>query len=333
MKKILFAAMAALAITSCSQNEEIDTLAQKAEINFNTAVSKTSRAVTTTTDKFNNFKVYAYTHSATFDETTIGTAIINGVEFDKSGNAWSAAGDKKFYWPVSDMVSFFAYSPKNSSATFDHTTAGAPTLTYSVAEAPTDQEDLVVAQKVDQKKSESGATSAVSLTFKHALTKVAFKVRGLGDGITYTVTKITVNAKGDGTYTYDMTNDVLGSWVANTTNATYTVYDTNETALSFEGSDTTPAPTANIEDLTAADKTLMLIPQSGATVKVTYSAAYTNGSTIRTSAEETITIADTWTAGQNIIYTLVLKPGEAMDITGTLADNWDTSTSSNANMN
>lgn len=332
MKKILFAAMAALAITSCSQNEEIDTLAQKAEINFNTVVSKTSRAVTTTTDQFNNFKVYAYTHSTAFDETTTGNAIIDGVVFDKSENTWSAEGDKKFYWPVSDMVSFFAYSPKKSSVTFDHTTAGAPTLTYSVAEAPTDQEDLVVAQKVDQKKSENGATGAVSLTFKHALTKLAFKVRGLGDGITYTVTKITVNAKGGGTYTYDMTNDVLGNWTADATNAVYTVYDTNETALTFEGSDKTPAA-ANIKDLTAADKTLMLIPQSGATVKVTYSAAYTNGSTIRTSAEETIAIADTWTAGQNIIYTLVLKPGEAMDITGTLADNWDTVISNDANMN
>lgn len=333
MKKILFAAMAALAITSCSQNEEIDTLAQKAEINFNTVVSKTSRAVTTTTDQFNNFKVYAYTHSTAFDETTTGNAIIDGVVFDKSENTWSAEGDKKFYWPVSDMVSFFAYSPKNSSAAFAHTVAGAPTLTYSVAAASADQEDLIVTQKVDQKKSESGATSAVSLNFKHALTKLAFKVRGLGDGITYTVTKITVNAKGGGTYTYNMTDGDLSTWVANTTDATYMVYNTDETALSFEGSDTTPAPEANIKDLTAADKTLMLIPQSGATVKVTYSAAYTNGSTIRTSAEETIAIADTWTAGQNIIYTLVLKPGEAMDITGTLADNWDTVISNDANMN
>lgn len=332
MKKILFAAMAALAITSCTQNEEIDTLAQKAEINFNTAVSKTSRAVTTTTDKFDNFKVYAYTHSAAFDGTTTGTAIINGVEFNKSGDTWSA-GNNKFYWPVSDMVSFFAYSPQKSSAAFDHAKAGAPTLTYSVAATPTAQEDLVVAQKVDEKKSTNGATSAVSLTFKHALTKVAFKVRGLGDGITYTVTKITVNAKGGGTYTYNMADDALGTWVANATDATYTVYDTNETALSFEGSDKTPVLTANIKDLTVADKTLMLIPQNGATVKVTYEAAYTSGSTIRSSAEETIAISDTWGAGQNYIYTLVLKPGEEIGITGTLADNWDSSTEQDASMN
>lgn len=33
MKKILFAALAALAITSCSQNEEIEAPTQKTEIN------------------------------------------------------------------------------------------------------------------------------------------------------------------------------------------------------------------------------------------------------------------------------------------------------------
>lgn len=34
MKKILFAALAALAITSCSQNEEIEAPTQKTEIKF-----------------------------------------------------------------------------------------------------------------------------------------------------------------------------------------------------------------------------------------------------------------------------------------------------------
>ena len=40
MKKILFAAVAAMAITGCSQNEEIEKAVQPVEISFNTAVSK-----------------------------------------------------------------------------------------------------------------------------------------------------------------------------------------------------------------------------------------------------------------------------------------------------
>jgi len=40
MKKILLAVTAALAITGCSQNEEFEAPSQKAEINFNTAVTR-----------------------------------------------------------------------------------------------------------------------------------------------------------------------------------------------------------------------------------------------------------------------------------------------------
>ena len=48
MKKILFAALAALAITSCSQNEEIEAPTQKTEINFRSVVGKSSRAAEAT---------------------------------------------------------------------------------------------------------------------------------------------------------------------------------------------------------------------------------------------------------------------------------------------
>ena len=43
MKKILLAVTAALAITGCSQNEEFENAAQKAEINIGTIVKGTSR--------------------------------------------------------------------------------------------------------------------------------------------------------------------------------------------------------------------------------------------------------------------------------------------------
>ena len=46
MKKILFAAVAALAITGCSQNEEIEKAAKTAEIGFNTVVKTTPREKT-----------------------------------------------------------------------------------------------------------------------------------------------------------------------------------------------------------------------------------------------------------------------------------------------
>ena len=60
MKKILFAAVAALAITSCSQNEEIDAPAQKTPVSFKTIVNKSARATAMLEADFSEFKVYAY---------------------------------------------------------------------------------------------------------------------------------------------------------------------------------------------------------------------------------------------------------------------------------
>ena len=51
MKKILLAVTAALAITSCSQNEEFENEGQKTEINFTTIVSKATRASELKTEK------------------------------------------------------------------------------------------------------------------------------------------------------------------------------------------------------------------------------------------------------------------------------------------
>ena len=56
MKKILFAALAALAITSCSQNEEIEAPTQKTEINFRSVVGKSSRAAEATTENLDTYR-------------------------------------------------------------------------------------------------------------------------------------------------------------------------------------------------------------------------------------------------------------------------------------
>lgn len=47
MKKILLAAVAALAIVGCTQNEEIEKAGEKAEINFGTVVKNSTRAAIT----------------------------------------------------------------------------------------------------------------------------------------------------------------------------------------------------------------------------------------------------------------------------------------------
>lgn len=331
MKKILFAAMAALAITSCTQNEEIDTLAQKAEINFNTAVSKTSRAVSTTTDSFRAFTAYAYSHTGNFADATALNALIPETSFTSTdGQTWSS-GSTKFYWPDTDNVSFFAFSPNTEAQiTYaDATAKVAPTLEYKVKPTVKDQEDLVVAELMNKVRNSSAATDAVSLNFKHALTKVGFKIKAESEGVKYTLSKIVIKAKGNGVYTYNAstTNATeLGKWdITGATEATYDIAPT--AALSLIGKDTDPVAD---ETLYTDDYTAMLIPQDLTNVKfdIYYKAETSNGVVLRdkTTTPETLTFnTGSWGAGQNLVYTLSLKV-EEITVNGTIEATWDAAT-------
>jgi len=95
MKKILLAVTAALAITSCSQNEEFENEGQKTEINFTTIVSKATRASELKTEglKTNGgFKVFAYNtkNNDMSAETILGeTPFMNGVIVSWNSSAWT----------------------------------------------------------------------------------------------------------------------------------------------------------------------------------------------------------------------------------------------------
>ena len=131
-----------------------------------------------------------------FADATEVNALISGTEFELKESTWGS-GSSVFYWPATDQVSFFAFSP-NTTEQFSWGAAAAktaPTLTYTVKDAVKDQEDLVVAEAMNKQKATSGSTEAVALNFKHALTKVGFKIKGEGSGVTYTLNKIVINAK------------------------------------------------------------------------------------------------------------------------------------------
>ena len=71
MKKILLAVTAALAITSCSQNEEFENVGQNAEISFGTIVRNSTRANILTTDNMQTFTVSGYQTDAEMAEAFI----------------------------------------------------------------------------------------------------------------------------------------------------------------------------------------------------------------------------------------------------------------------
>lgn len=301
MKRFMLAAVAALAMVSCSQSEDFDAAQSGSEINFNTAVT---RGTVLVTNDFTKFKAYGYAHTEAFSTTIVGEEIMNGT-FNKVESNWSEAEGKKFYWPLTGKVTFFGYSPA-TDGTYSYASPGYPTIAYKVNEAIASQVDFVVATVSDQEKAAS-----VSLPFKHALTQVEFKLKGNDATVNYSVSKVILKGvKDEGTYNFG-----TKSWdvSADDTTVDYTI--TLGTPVAFKGGDPATA-------LTAADQLLIVMPQelTAATVEVTYSA--TKGITPLFNGTHKASLTATWAVGERNTYTLALQAGDEIKVSGTLEDTW-----------
>lgn len=302
MKKIMFAAMAVLAITSCSQSEEFDAPGSKSEISFNTAVTRGTVLVTA---DFEQFKAYGYAHADDdFSVTTAGTEIMDGT-FDYTASSWAEKDGKKFYWPAAGKVAFFGYSPV-ADATYAYSSPGYPTVAYTVNAMIAEQKDFVVAAVPGQAK-----VARVALPFKHALTQVLFKLKGNDAAVDYSVTKVVLKGIKDegiydfGTKTWDVSADE--------TTVDYTI-DLSP-AVTFKGEAAATALNAN-------DQLLILMPQeiSGVSVEVSYTA--TKGGVDLFTGTLQAALNTTWLVGEKNTYTLALKAGEEIEVTGSLDDTW-----------
>ena len=313
MKKILLAVTAALAITSCSQNEEFEAPSQKAEINFNTAA--VTRATAMITDNFARFKAYGYAHTDEFVVATESKALVEGIFKKAADKTWSEEAGDKFYWPSEGNVTFFAYSPVGETGTTyaaPTSSKGYPSITYSVNDDIASQSDFLIAQKTGD-----GTTNkdGISLGFKHALTQIAFKLKGSDSNVNYSVTKLILKGiKKVGTYNWG-TNE----WEAAAETKDYTI-DMTGSAVTFVGDE------ADAKELTGNDKVLMLIPQapSSAKIEVTYTATDKTTNIVYNNAPKEVNVpTDQWEVSQRIVFTIALTPGKIMNISGEVTnDGW-----------
>jgi len=308
MKKILFAAVAAMAITGCSQNEEIEKAAQPVEIGFGTIVKTTTRAVVTNKANLGDFKVHSYITGATYDGTALGDAYMNGVLYKTSDNlTWTKdAGDTKtYYWPsASDKsVQFFAY-PSTLVTDFSAPATGYPSFTYTVATKVSDQKDLVVAHEQNKTAISEGVNNgSLTLGFKHILSRINFAyVPGASD-LTYTVSAIKIAdiTGGKAKYSFDAVN---GQW--DLTDGT-----SQEYAYTVKQSSTLVTD-KNYYLLGDESASLMLLPQdvAGKVITVTYESKDASD-VIVFSGNKTVTLPanSKWEVGQNVLYILTLPAG------------------------
>lgn len=302
MKKIMFAAIAALAITSCSQNEEFDAPSQKTVMGFSTMVSKTTRAAITdeTALQKSGFKVYAY--SSTDEITNAFPATFKTLMNPASVTHTTESGwqvDKEYYWPLTDKVHFYAFATDASAEFVESTASVYPTLSYTVAAAAADQKDFVLAKLENQSKSES----AIALAFVHALTQVNFSAQGDKDGFEYTVKDIKITGvAGTGIYSFG-----TGKWTAGSdVKASYT-YPINADKKVIIG--------AISNNLDVTGNTLMLMPQTmnaNTKILVSYSVTKDESLVYETTGdgiEIPLTGKIDWEAGKKIRYSLTLANG------------------------
>lgn len=319
MKKILLAVTAALAITSCSQNEEFESAAQKAEINIGTVVKATSRAAVTNNDNFTAFKVSSFIVANDFDFSTtlLGSPYMDGVEYTGKQGSWTTADTNKYYWPLEKKVQFFGYPKTLKLENPAEATKGYPTLDFTIGATSGDQTDLVVASQNMVKP----ADNEVTLDFKHILARINFSYKPGEADFTYKVTGIKITGVKGGKATYTYAEDVIaGSWSDGEAVSEGYVYPI------------TVATTADDKGYYALDSTdgsLMLLPQdvAGAKIEIEYTTTKTVNSIEETffNGTKTVTLPEgsKWEVGKNIRYQLTLPAGAEQIVIVTDVKDWD----------
>lgn len=198
-QKLFLAAMAAIAMTSCSNDEtlEINTGTERA-IDFRTAMA--TRATETTIVNLNSFYVTA------FNENKLAFPYFENLEFTKTKTDAEAeteedaeeegstyfVSEKKYYYPGDGTnLTFYAYAPSatdlgtGSSIATDNTNKNLTLTDFSPATDISKQVDFITANATGNK---SNAETGVPLVFKHRLSQI----------------KINATTQNGGTYVYNV---------------------------------------------------------------------------------------------------------------------------------
>ncbi len=191
----------ALLMVSCTLDKP-DPLDRKESMSFQPVVNmaRTSKAIiqNTTYPEAESFFVSAFYYANNGDAQP-QTTYINRNEVTYNGTVWSTATD--YYWPLSGFMGFVAYSPSSiNNAVIDKDGVSIPNFGY-VIDTPDKTKVDFMYYKSAEKVSCAAHPDAVGVTFKHALTQVAFKVEpqayytttatdGTTNQVTITVDKI-----------------------------------------------------------------------------------------------------------------------------------------------
>ena len=255
-------AAVALALGGCSKTETTE-VAQGRAIGFDAFVGKSTKAVTeVTNDDLKKFYVFgSYGSTGSWTSVFTNVEVSGGTVAETGGTAWTPA--QTAYWQPSTTYHFGAYSDGNSSSTTASFSAADQKLTFT--DYTVGENDLIVAIP-DAKTTETNvsAVDPVSLSFQHMLSQVKFTFKN-EDSYDYTmkISDIEIgSAVKTATGTFTKENSVI-AWNG-AAGATYDFGDLSDIAQA-EGEGT-------------HEVVLFVIPQSNETLKVTFTATFTDAS-------------------------------------------------------
>lgn len=245
-KNLLFAALAVVAMASCTKNElKVPATGTDAVISFQPVVANATKATYLTTANMKtacpSFGVFAWYPEGGGEmqaSTTTGTQYMNNVtvtykDFDDNNDAGSGtwAPTPTYYWPKNGKLSFDAYAPVSAHAETEAAGKGKFTsdikkglqiTKYTVA-ALDNQYDLLYSTRAVNKNTSNGGKTGdasydgndtydgVDIAFKHALSAIEVKARtavAYGDDVIQ-LTGVTIqNAYNKGTFSQNMNSPI-----------------------------------------------------------------------------------------------------------------------------
>ena len=310
----IFAALAVVALASCSKSATIEQspMLDKSPISFQSYNAGTTRAsqVGTSDVQSNGFNVSAYFNAP--DQAPTGTT--SGWFFKNNNVAYSTDRySTAYFWPGSGTMDFYAVYPKTVSISDTKTIAN-----YS----SDGKVDLLVANELAENcATHSSSQSLVAVAFNHALTYVSFSAKGSDAGYDYIISKITVTAKDNATYTFSTTDAQIGTWDVPTEDKSYKYFDGTTTPVTVNNTALTPI---------TGDEQIYIPQVAGAKVKIEYQIKHTDTKVLVKDYTgdngKTFTTTAAWTSKSQVRYNLTLPMGaNPIEFTATV-NAWDTET-------
>lgn len=195
-KNLLFAALAASVMVSCSNDDIVD-VNHGEGIAFRASLDRAlTRANATNLQNLNAFNVTAIGNGQNYFTNMPVTS-------DDKGSTWKPA--HTYYWPSYDL-SFFAYAPQEPGGTVSIDNSGKKITGFSPSQKVSEQKDFVVSYNTGNKT--NNEDKGIAMNFKHALSQIEVLAKCSNDKIKIEVLGVKMEnaaAKADFTFPKEVT--------------------------------------------------------------------------------------------------------------------------------